>query len=120
MSGVASDPDLAIDARGRRRLRVTLPPDAVRRPEHRHDRAFNKRHGARQRREPGRNPDSLRPQKTQSAFGGDASRQHQLDRTVGRIDPEQQAARPRIDPNQQGRAEVERDGPPADILDGSG
>src|SRR5205085_9553880 len=48
MSGVASDPDPSVDPRDRPRLRVTLPPDAVRRTEHRHDRALNKRHGARQ------------------------------------------------------------------------
>jgi hypothetical protein len=62
----------------------------------------------------------LGAQKTQSAFGGDAARQYQLNCPVGGIDPEQQATGPRIDPNQQGRAEVERQGPTADILDGSG
>jgi hypothetical protein len=120
MSGIATHSDFAIAPRHRRRLRIVLPPDAVRRPEHRHDGALDKRHRARQSREPGRNPNPLRPQKAQPAFGGDAPRQYQLDRAVGRIDSEEQAARPRIDPNQEGRAEIERQGPAADILDGSG
>jgi len=120
MSRVAADPDLAVDDRHRRRFRVALAADPVRRPEHRHDRSLDERDGARQSLQPGDNPAALRLEKAQPVLGRDAARQHQLDRPVRRVDPQQQAPRPRIDPNRQGRAEVEGQCPAAHILDGSG
>jgi len=43
MLGFSSHSDFAVDDRHRRRSGVELATDAVRDPEHWHDRAFNKR-----------------------------------------------------------------------------
>ena len=120
MDRLAANTDLAIDDRDRRRLRIALPVDPVRRPEHRHDGPLDKGDRPRQGLQPGGNPAALRPQKAQPVFGRDAARQDQLDRPFRRIDPQQQATGPRVDANRQGRAEVERHRAAADILDGSG
>src|SRR5439155_8598977 len=61
MSRVAAHPNLAVAYGDWWRLRVAFLPDPVRRPEHRHDRALDKRDRPRQGLEPGGNPAALRP-----------------------------------------------------------
>ena len=120
MRRVAAHPDLAIGDRHRRRRGIVLAADPVRYPEHRHDGALGKRDRSRQRAEPGGDPAALRRQKPQPVLGWNAIRQHQLDRPRGGVHLEQQAPGARIDPNRQGRADVERHGAAPEILDRSG
>ena len=50
----------------------------------------------------------------------DEKRQHQLDRARGGINPKQQAAGARVDPNRQRRTDLESSGPAMKILDRGG
>ena len=112
---IAAHADLAIGDGHWRRRRIEPAANAMRGPQHRHHRPFDKRHRARQRLEPGGDPMALVPEKAQAQFGRHAARQHQLDPAPGRVDAQPDPPRPRADPDRERRAEVERHRLPADL-----
>jgi hypothetical protein len=120
MLGRAAHPDLAIGDPDRRSGGIAFVADAVHHPEHRHDRAFQKRHRRRQGVEPRCDPAALRGEKLEAVLGRDAVRQHQLDLPGRGVDAQQEAARPRVHPNRYRRPEVERAGATLRLLDGHG
>ena len=107
MRRIAAHPNFAVTDRHRRRGRVGLAADAMRDPEHRHDRAFGERHSVRQRLETARDPGSLARQKAQPLACRHARGQHQFDPALGRIDAQPDPPRPRTDSDRQRAAEFE-------------
>ena len=79
MHRLAAHPDFAVDDRDRRRARIDHSPDAMRHAQHRHDRAFGKRHRPRQGIEAGGDPSALRGEKAQALVCRDTAGQDQFE-----------------------------------------
>ena len=118
MLGFSSHSDFTVDDRHRWRSGVELATDAVRDPQHRHDRAFSKRQSRMQGAKTGCNPFALRYEKAQALACRYTTRQNQFDPAFGGIDSQSDPPRPCADPNRQRSAQIERCHLSADIIKG--
>src|SRR5215472_18480554 len=116
MLGFSSHSDFAVDDRHRRRSGVELATDAVRDPEHRHDRAFSKRQWRMQSAKTGRDPFALGCEKAQALARRYATRQDQFNPAFGGIDSQSDPPGPQTDPYRQWGTQIQRGHLSADII----